>query len=103
MSHKTSRSRNKNSESITFKVAVLTNRVYTAPRPYLASSFSCVADMPHRRTLTSASTDQIRSTFRFSVGLRSEVAPSLLLEPKCGTVNLAMSHLLRRYRSSGTG
>jgi len=35
----------------------------------------------------------IRSTFRSSVGLRSEVVPSLLLEPKCGTAYLAMLHI----------
>ena len=27
--------------------------------PYLASSFTCVADMPHRRRLRSASTEQL--------------------------------------------
>ena len=42
-------------ERITFKVAMLT---YRAP-PYLASSFTCVADMLHRRRLRSASTDRL--------------------------------------------
>jgi len=48
-------------ERITFKVATLTYRALhgsTAP-PYLASSFTCVADMPHRRRLRSASTEQL--------------------------------------------
>jgi len=77
---------------------MLTYRVLhgTAP-PCLTSSFTCVADAgsgPHLLT---------RLMFRFPVGLRSEVVPSLLLEPKCGTVYLEMLHLLRRCRSSGTG
>ena len=33
----------------------------------------------------------------------AEVVPSLLLKLKCGTVNLAMSHLLRRCLFQGTG
>ena len=47
-------------EQITFKVATLTYRALpgSAP-PYLASSFTCVADMPHRRRLRSASTEQL--------------------------------------------
>jgi len=45
-------------ERITFKVATLTYRALhgTSP-PYLASSFTCVADMPHRRRLRSASAE----------------------------------------------
>ena len=47
-------------ERIIFKVATLTYRALRgfAP-PYLASSFTCVADMPHRRRLRSASTEQL--------------------------------------------
>ena len=48
-------------ERITFKVATLTYRaLHGSPSPpYLASSFTCVADMPHRRRLRSASTEQL--------------------------------------------
>jgi len=47
-------------ERITFKVATLTYRALrgSAP-PCLASSFTCVADMPHRRRLRFASTEQL--------------------------------------------
>lgn len=50
-------------ERIMFKVAMLTYRALhgTAP-PYLAS-FTCVADMPHRHKLRSASTEQIDVPF----------------------------------------
>ena len=47
-------------ERITFKVATLTYRaLHGLASPYLASSFTCVADMPHRRRLRSASTEQL--------------------------------------------
>jgi len=47
-------------ERITFKVATLTYRaLHGSAPPYLASSFTCVADMPHRRRLRSASTEQL--------------------------------------------
>jgi len=46
-------------ERIIFKVATLTYRaVHGSAPPYLASSFTCVADMPHRRRLRSASSEQ---------------------------------------------
>jgi len=43
-------------EQITFKMATLT---YVSTPPYLMLSFICVADMPHRRRLRSASTGQL--------------------------------------------
>jgi len=47
-------------ERIIFKVATLTYRaLHGSAPPYLASSFTCVADMPHRRRLRSASTEQL--------------------------------------------
>jgi len=47
-------------ERITFKVATLTYRaLHGSAPPYLASSFTCVADVPHRRRLRSASTEQL--------------------------------------------
>jgi len=47
-------------ERITFKVATLTNRaLHGSAPPYMALSFTCVADMPHRRRLRSASTEQL--------------------------------------------
>ena len=47
-------------ERITFNVATLTYRaLHDTSQPYLASSFTCVADMPHRRRLRSASTEQL--------------------------------------------
>ena len=47
-------------ERIIFKVAMLTYRaVHGSAPPYLASSFTCVADMPHRHRLRSASTEQL--------------------------------------------
>ena len=47
-------------ERIIFKVATLTYRaLHGFAPPYLASSFTCVADMPHRRRLRSASTEQL--------------------------------------------
>jgi len=47
-------------ERIAFKVATLTYRaLHGSAPPYLASSFICVADMPHRRRLRSASTEQL--------------------------------------------
>jgi len=58
-------------ERITFKVATLTYRaLHGSAPPYLVSSFTCVANMPHRRRLRSASTEQLdvptcrRSTIR---------------------------------------
>jgi len=47
-------------EQIIFKVATLTYRaLHGSAPPYLALSFTCVADMPHRRRLRSASTEQL--------------------------------------------
>ena len=47
-------------ERIIFKVATLTYRaLHGSAPPYLASSFTCVADMPYRRRLRSASTEQL--------------------------------------------
>ena len=47
-------------ERIIFKVATLTYRaLHGSAPPYLSSSFTCVADMPHRRRLRSASTEQL--------------------------------------------
>jgi len=47
-------------EQITLKVATLTYRaLHGSAPPYLASSFTCVADVPHRRRLRSASTEQL--------------------------------------------
>jgi len=47
-------------ERITFEVATLMYRaLHGSAPPYLASSFTCVADMPHRRRLRSASTEQL--------------------------------------------
>jgi len=47
-------------ERIAFKVATLMYRpLHGSAPPYLASSFACVADMPHRRRLRSASTEQL--------------------------------------------
>ena len=81
-------------ERITFKVATLTYRaLHVSAPPYLASSFTCVADMPHRRKLRSASTEQL--TFRPVVGQLSEVAPFMLLEQRCG---MACQAMLRRPR-----
>ena len=54
-------------ERIIFKVATLMYRaLHGSAPPYLASSFTCVADMPHRRRLRSASTEQLKLTFRTS-------------------------------------
>ena len=47
-------------ERITFKVATLMYRaLHGSAPPYLALLFTCVADMPHRRRLRSASTEQL--------------------------------------------
>jgi len=47
-------------ERIIFKVATLMYRALHGFAPsYLASSFTCVADMPHRHRLRSASTEQL--------------------------------------------
>ena len=47
-------------ERIIFKVATLTYRaLHGSAPPYLASSLTRVADMPHRRRLRSASTEQL--------------------------------------------
>jgi len=47
-------------ERITFKAATLTYRaLHGSAPPYLVSSFTCVANMPHRRRLRSASTEQL--------------------------------------------
>jgi len=47
------------SERIIFKVATMYRALHGSAPPYLASSFTCVADMPHRRRLRSASTEQL--------------------------------------------
>ena len=47
-------------ERIIFKVATLMYRaLHVSAPPYLASSFTCVANMPHRRRLRSASNEQL--------------------------------------------
>ena len=61
-------------QRITFKVAVLTYCVlYGSALPYLASSFTCVADISHQQRLRSTSTDQIDVPFfrRSTVGCRA--------------------------------
>ena len=87
---------------IIFKVATLIYRaLHGSAPPYLASSFTCVADMPHRRRLRSASTNSL--TFRPVVGQLSEVVPFLLLEQRCRMSCQAMLRRLRRCRCSRTG
>ena len=89
-------------ERITFKVATLTYRaLHGSAPPYLVSSFTCVADMPHRRRLRSASTENL--TFRPVVGQLSEVVPFLLLEQRCRMDCQAMLRRPRRCRCSRTG
>ena len=47
-------------ERITFKVVTLTyHALHGSAPPYLAPSFTCVADMPHQRRLRFASTEQL--------------------------------------------
>ena len=48
-------------EPMTFKVAMLTYRALhgSAPQYLLASSFTCVADIPHRRRLRYGSTERL--------------------------------------------
>jgi len=81
----------------TFKVAMLIYHI--VHRHYLASSYvapTChidIASVPH--LLNS-------SMFRSFVGLWLEVVPFLLLQWKCGTVYLLMSHPPRRYQFSRT-
>jgi len=61
-------------ERITFKVATLSYRaMHGSAPPYLASSFTCVADMPHRRRLRSASTEQldVQTCRRSTIGGRA--------------------------------
>jgi len=66
-------------ERITFKVATLTYRALHGSEPlYLASSFTCVADMPHRRRLSLPPLNNLM--FRPVVGQLSEVVLFLLLE-----------------------
>ena len=78
--------------------------VLSSALPYLASSFTCVADMPHRRRLRSASTKQLDvPSFRPVVGQLSEVVPFLLLEQRCGMACRAMLRRPRRCRCSRTG
>jgi len=58
---------------ITFKMATLTYRaLHGSASPYLAS-FTCVADMPHRRRLRSASTEwlDVPTSRRSTVGGRA--------------------------------
>ena len=58
-------------EQTIFKVATLTYRaLHGSAPPYLASSFTCVADMPHRRRLRSASTEQL-DVHRSTIGGRA--------------------------------
>jgi len=89
-------------ERITFKVATLTYRaLHGSAPPYLASSFTCVADMPHRRRFRSASTEQLDvPTCRRST---MEVVPFLLLEQRCVMACQAKLRRPRRCRCSGTG
>jgi len=89
-------------ERITFKVATLTYRaLHVSAPPYLASSFTCVADMPHRRKLRSASTEQpdVPTCRRSTIGGR----PFLLLQQRCGMACQAMLRRPRRCRCSRTG
>ena len=61
-------------ERIIFKVVTLTYRALHGSAPsYLASSFTCVADMPHRRRLRSASTEQldVPTCRRSTIGCRA--------------------------------
>jgi len=61
-------------ERIIFKVATLTYRaLHGSAPPYLASSFTSVADMPHRRRLRSASIEQfdIPTCRRSTIGGRA--------------------------------
>jgi len=61
-------------QRITFKVAMLTYRaLHGSAPPYWASSFTGVADMPHRRTLRSASTERfdVPTCRRSTVGGRA--------------------------------
>ena len=47
-------------ERIIFKVATMTFRaLHGTPPPYTTSQFTCVADMPNRRRLRSASSNQL--------------------------------------------
>ena len=83
-------------ERIIFKVATLTYRaMHGSAPPYLASSFTWVADMPHRRRLRSRPLNRL--TFRPVVGQLSEVVPFLLLEQRCG---MACQATLRRPRGA---
>ena len=89
-------------ERIIFKVATLTYRaLHGFAPPYLASSFTCVADMPHRRRLRSASTEQldVPTCRRSTIGGR----PFLLLEQRCGMACQAMLRRPRRCRCPRTG
>jgi len=81
-------------ERTTFKVAKLMYRaLHGSAPPYLALSFTCVADMLPLNSLT----------FRPVVGQLSEVVPFLLLEQKCGMACQAMLHWPRSCRCSRTG
>ena len=87
-------------QRITFKVAMLTYRALHrgSTLPYLASSFTCVADMPHRHSLPPLN----GLTFQPAVDQQSEVVLLLLLVQRCGTTCQAMWHQLRRWRCSRT-
>ena len=64
-----------------FQVATLTYRaLHGSAPPYLASSFTCVADMAHRRRLRSAFTEQldVPTCRRSTIGGRA-VVPFLFL------------------------
>ena len=89
-------------ERITSKVATLTYRaLHGSAPPYLAASFTCVTDMPHRRRLRSASTEQldVPTCRRSTIGGR----PFLLLQQRCGMACQAMLRRPRRCRCSRTG
>jgi len=91
-------------ERVEYKVAELSVTYKTlndlAP-PYLSSAFTHVADMPSRRRLRSASTDQllVPSNRRSTIGLRALPIAGAL----SGTVFPPMLRLLRRWPSSGGG
>ena len=69
--------------------------------PYLAFSFTCVADMLHRRKLRSASTDRL--DVPTSVCQELKIVLFLLLVQRYGTACQAMWHQLRRWRCLRTG
>ena len=84
------------------RVATLTYRaLHGSAPPYLASSFTCVADMPHRRRLRSASTEQldVPTCCRSTIGGRAFPVAG----KRCGMACQAMLRRPRRCRCSRTG